>query len=147
VVAKPKPAAKPKPKPGAPPSSPSELAAFRKAKAWELLITGKSLAAIRSEIGEGADAAVQAVMKEIVVPSASEATKMNVERLSHLAASLMPKAEKGDEVAINAVVKIFRTQLDMIIALAESEGENGKRSTLSEFRRNSPKRRKAEESP
>ena len=87
-----------------------------KAKALTMLLNGASPRSIKELLGADADTAIEAVLGDIAVTSVESTTKLNVERLSYLATCLMPKAKKGNEVAINAVVKIMQVQQQLVLA-------------------------------
>jgi hypothetical protein len=96
-----------------------ELLRLKQEKIRTMIIEGASHADIVRSIGEGAAELIESVIKEIVVPDPESATKIGHERLAYLSRQLMPKAETGNEVAINAVVKIIQVQQQLIFGLSE----------------------------
>jgi hypothetical protein len=85
-----------------------------------MLLSGASERTMRVKLGVDADIAIAAVLNDIRVSDIETTTKINMERLSNLMTGLMPKAEKGNEVAINAVIKIMQVQQQLILAYQAS---------------------------
>jgi len=107
-----------------------------KKKAWTMLMNGTSFTGVKQKLGADAGAAaIKAVMAEITMPTPEEITMRTNEELSRLAEALMPKARKGDEVSINAIVRIKQVQQQLILTYAATAPYKHEETELERFRK------------
>ncbi|MCL2492519.1 MAG: hypothetical protein FWF33_00545 [Clostridiales bacterium] len=105
------------------PAKEAKLKAERVEAIRGAMIQGKSVTTIYREFGAGAEKVLKEIFDGIKIQDPQCATKIAVERLAYLSEKLMPKAEEGGEVAINAVVKIMQVQQQFILGYAHRKKE------------------------
>lgn len=101
------------------------LAAWRKARAVELAIAGRTYEQIAAEVGYAnrgtAYKVVQKALRSRTVAAVDELRSLEVDRLDALQASLWPDAMAGDVPAVSACAKIV-TQRCRLLGLFEPVG-------------------------